>query len=445
MANTQPRRVSDETLPPGSALEQSGSVGVASQTAPHGVVSIRLSTGGADPTENSVWNSGITAACLTLDMISALGASPRPIGNDTLTAEFPSVTNALLAARRLQWALSGLAEKAPTGRVAATVLVCTDAEALHSNESLAKALGNAGQGQILLSGAVFEAVSGLPGVVLGSSSEGGWHELHENRSVANSGETDEQTIQKLLRELGRDDPFPPKVEAPPVPPAAQPISASRPVSAKMASASRPISVSRPISSTRPANSTDHVEAAPESVDVDDQVSARADRDSSEEPGNKKWLILGGAAAALILVVLILFGMHRKPTTAGAPTESAPAITTTSNSPAATSTASGRSTSPAKADIKAKPTTAGATLVSSKKSAKGEAVVGASKPVDAGPCDLTQAEIPRSLQRAENDMHAGRLEEAKAAFLGVRGCPGARERADEGLRQIQQAMSLSTGR
>ncbi len=171
---------------------------------------------------------------------------------------------------------------------------------------------------------------------------------------------------------------------------------------------------------------------------DDLVSARIDRDPLEPAGNRKWLILGGAAAALMLVVLlIVFGTYRKPGAAAAPTQSASPATT---SPVAAPLA----TAPAKTDNKAKPS-AGTTMAASKKTPRTEAVATPAKPVDAGACDLTAAEIPRSLQRAENDMHAGRLDEAKAAFLGVRGCPGARERADEGLRQIQQAESLSTGR
>jgi hypothetical protein len=55
----------------------------------------------------------------------------------------------------------------------------------------------------------------------------------------------------------------------------------------------------------------------------------------------------------------------------------------------------------------------------------------------GKCELIPSEIPKTLDRAENNLHAGKLDEAEAAFESALGCPGARERAQAGLKLVKQ--------
>jgi hypothetical protein len=55
------------------------------------------------------------------------------------------------------------------------------------------------------------------------------------------------------------------------------------------------------------------------------------------------------------------------------------------------------------------------------------------------CDMNEADIQRSLSRAENYMHAGRLSDAQAAFQSVLGCASSREKAQDGLQRVKQRM------
>jgi len=59
----------------------------------------------------------------------------------------------------------------------------------------------------------------------------------------------------------------------------------------------------------------------------------------------------------------------------------------------------------------------------------------------GSCDLTENEIPLSLQRAARLMSAGRLSEAQDAYQRLIGCPSARDKAVEGLRQVKQRIGF----
>jgi hypothetical protein len=61
--------------------------------------------------------------------------------------------------------------------------------------------------------------------------------------------------------------------------------------------------------------------------------------------------------------------------------------------------------------------------------------------DGGSCDLTQGEIPRSLERAKNDMHQGKLYEAQASFLRVLGCPSAHADAQAGLSEVRRKLEV----
>ena len=55
----------------------------------------------------------------------------------------------------------------------------------------------------------------------------------------------------------------------------------------------------------------------------------------------------------------------------------------------------------------------------------------------GKCDLTESEIPKTLDRAEHYLHAGQLEEAQVQYERVVGCPAAHEKAQAGLKLVKQ--------
>ena len=225
---------------------------------------------------------------------------------------------------------------------------------------------------------------------------------------------------RLIRELGREDPVP-------LPPPA-------PVSKQ----------------TQPPPAETVASPAP----TDSFVPARRDEDE-EVPaggGKKKWLILGVAAAVLVIAaILIIPGLvsgHREK--AAAPQD------TPVTSPA---------TSPVTSDLPVKPVThatpppstsntavkpeagkplqqgAGGSPNSDKTRPKPDVTTQARvQTAAAGPCELTEGEIPRSLDRAQSYMHAGRLTDAQAVYQHLLGCPSARQRAAEGLQLVKQRIA-----
>jgi hypothetical protein len=152
----------------------------------------------------------------------------------------------------------------------------------------------------------------------------------------------------------------------------------------------------------------------------------------------KWLIVGGGATALGLVVMLVISMgsHSKTPvqisdaskTAGPVAPANP----TPNPPAPPVPEKPRDTKPSAKSTKP------ARNVQPDSQPKAEPP--AQKP---GPCDLTEAEIPRSLSRAENLMYAGKLEEAQAAYQRVLGCPAAHEKAAQGLQRVKQRMAAQS--
>jgi hypothetical protein len=63
--------------------------------------------------------------------------------------------------------------------------------------------------------------------------------------------------------------------------------------------------------------------------------------------------------------------------------------------------------------------------------------GRPEPKTSGKCDLTESEIPKTLDRADHYLHAGQLVQAQAQYERVVGCPAAHERAQAGLKLVKQ--------
>ena len=351
-------------------------------------------------------------ACMALDLITASGGAPEPAKGSILRAGFYSAQSALLMVRRLQWALQGFAEREESRGVAAAMLIHSLDDP--AGEPIATALENVGPGQILLSGAIAESVNQLPNVALRASAQAGlvevqWRSSEPDASCA----ADEQSALRLIRELGREDPVPPLPQAP---------------------------VSK---QTQPPPT----EAPASPVATGSFASVRRDEDE-EVPtggGTKKWLILGIAAAVLVIAAILIIpglvsGRRDKATVAPATppaTSSQPVESVTPVTPPPSTSETASKPEPSKpaqqkpgrspASDKTKPKTDGST------EARAQAA-------PAGTCDLTEGEIPRSLNRAENYMHAGRLSDAQAVYQRLLGCPSARQRATEGLQLIKQRIA-----
>ena len=426
MANLRQDRVPDQTLSQASAPASQGFAADGSGTGKRAlrgfVLALRMRTqdSGGSPVDVS-WKSAAPAVLLTQDVLSASGGAPDPSQDPVLSAGFFNLQSAVLAARRVQWGLQGLRETESCHNVAAAMLIYSvqdlggDAGGDRPGGAVPAALERAAPGQVLLSNSVAAAVQALPNVLLVDSVHAGWRELQwRSPEMAWTYAEDEESLLGLIRQLGRGDPCAPDGAAG-VAPAA--------VAAGAETQSR----------------TGIVEGLGRSH-VDREVSAA---------GMKKWLIVGGAAAAVVLVAVMVIpamvsGNHGKtaaqapdasktvsPAPANAPAGAAPGDTTKAASTGANSGASAGTTPGKTTQGKA-----GRQPKGPKTDGGGEA--GAAK---AGPCDLTEGEIPRSLSRAENYMYAGKLTEAQAVYQRVLGCPSAHEKAVEGLQRVRQRIAM----
>jgi hypothetical protein len=402
MANARKDRVPDPTLeratvpgPEGPAVNGRGG-------APRSVVlSLRLRTQDSRGTQADVsWAADSPDAALANDVISASGGATEPLQGAVLVARFFNLSSALLAARRLQWSLQGLGESAGSLSTAASM-------AVHSMEDQAgpaavSLLDHVAPGQVLVSSRIADAIEQLPGATLRASVDGNWRELQWRGVETPSGySADEQSVLGLIRALGREDPC------------AAPVEAARP--------------------------TFGTQAAPAAEAPEGLGRTRLEPEPESAFAKRKWLIIGGAAAAVALavaLVAIVSGGHSK-TTAQNPDAAAKAP------PPATSVAP-LAAPPASSPVAEQPQTPKPPAKPGrqpKTEAKAEPPVVLKPP--SGPCSLTEAEIPRSLSRAESYMYAGKLADAEAMYQRVLGCPSAHEKAVEGLQRVHQRMAAQS--
>jgi hypothetical protein len=369
-------------------------------------LSLRLQTSDSSGHGIAVsWDADSPGAALVVDVIAASGGAPDSAQGASFSARFPNLQSALLAARRLQWALEGLAESAGAAVAASIAVHPVEDDFL---ESSIAALENVAPGRTLLSDRLAEAVEQLPGLALRPAAGGNWREL-EWRSSAEpaSFATDEQSVLGLIRALGREDPI--AVSAPQPTPVAVPA----PVAAT-ASNRVPAGLGRSV---------------PESEDVQQPL------------WKKPWVLVSAGAFVLVIVaVLVIRAMAPGPRPQAVSPDSAarpsgPAATPTATAPTAQQKppASKPSGKPGKTprtephtETRPEPQTAQTETP---------------KPPPAGSCDLTETEIPLSLQRAARLMSAGKLSEAQDAYQRLVGCPSAHDRAVEGLRQVKQRIGF----
>jgi hypothetical protein len=401
MTNLRTDRVPGRTLPQASASEVKAGAPAAKPGSQRAfVLAVRLfgSDGNGLPTGVS-WNNAGPLATLALDLIKASGGARDAGGDAVVTAGFPNLQSALLTARRLQWALEGLGGERENA--AATILVHSADDP--SAASAQAALEKASPGRILLGSSVAESVFQLPNIMLrDASGPGGWREMLWRSAAAANPAADEQSMLRQIRALGREDPCPAELPAP------APRTLIAPVQAE---------VSPP---------------APE-----EDLLGPTRRERAPAPATKKWLIVGGAAAAVIvfgavLIPFLVSANHAKPvaqtpvpqtSTPETKPETLPAPVPPPVQPAPTPKAPIDKTPHPPAD----------------NSQKGDPGVAPPVPRGSAKCELIPSEIPKTLDRAEYLLHASRLEDAQAAFESVLGCPGARERAQAGLKLVKQRM------
>ncbi len=419
MSNLRQDRVPEPTLAPISGSSEGPAVNGRAPAARAFVLSLRLRTQDSNGASTAVsWPADLPPATLAMDVLAASGGVPDPPQGTVVQCRFASLQAALLAARRLQWAMEGLVE---SSRVVTAATV-----AIHSAEepvaaTVAKTLERLTPGQVLLSASMADAVQGLPSLAMRTASDGNWRELQwQSQTGPANMQADEQSVLGMIRSLGRQDPVPPEPERPPSTPAAP---APATTESLLASASLGRSLEEPESTPMPF-------------------------------WKKPWVIVIAAAAVLLVAAVMVIpalmsGGHPKPPVpdAGPKTTPAAGSDTTPAAGAANSPGSG-SASPANGS--ARPTSNGTEAAASDKhkaNNKDKAVKPKNSPTQAssgepppakptGPCDLNESEIPLSLQRADRLMHDGRLEDAQAAYERLVNCPSARDKAQDGLRMVK---------
>ena len=354
--------------------------------------------------------NGSPLLAMALDVIRTSGGLPGTEQQDLLSANFPDIKSGLLSARRIQWALEGIAEYDPFKSAMASILVdYTDGSPrpggpLNREWALSLDRQTEIRGKIFLSQRVSEAVEGLPSLSLEDSAIAGfrswsWNPAHPPASFAG----DEQAVLGMIRAAGRGDPV---LLTSPRP---LPASASNPPVQDFSTVQTP-TLGRP----HPTTHETELPAAGKSLRIP---------------------ILAGSAAVLVVGVALLFFLGHK-----TPTQSAPTV---QNATPAQSTTPG-SAPPAQAAHPIKPGSLEPhhkpsllERLEPKKAVKEEPAVAPPPPVVEAHCDLTDEDIQRSLARADRYMHDGDLSNAKAAYLHVMGCPASRAKAQEGLSRIQR--------
>jgi hypothetical protein len=408
MTNPRTDRVPDRTLPQASAPEVKTNEPAARPGNSRAfVLAVRLfASDGNDAPSGVSWNSAGPLATLAQDLIKASGGTRDAGGDAVVTAGFPNLQSALLTARRLQWALEGLGGE--RGNAAATILVHSAEDP--SAASAQAALEKASPGRILLGGSVAESVYQLPNIMLrDASGPGGWREMLWRSAAAANPAADEESVLRQIRELGRQDPCPAQLP----PPAPKAVTA-------------PVAVD--VSATAP----------------EDDLLGPPRREPAPAPATKKWLIVGGAAAAVIvfgavLIPFLISSNHAKTVTQTPVAPTSPIDTPSTTVP--TPTPPPAQTTPVDKPPTVQPPSTKAKSTSGPKQPRSDQAGDARPPEPkvSGKCDLTESEIPKTLDRADHYLHAGQLEDAQAQYERLVGCPGAREKAQAGLKLVKQRL------
>ena len=373
------------------------------------VLSIRLWIKGTGaPAEEASRQGPPSAAALALDLIAASGGAEVTTDGGMVVSQFPSVQSAVLAARRVQWAISGYSELAsdPTPGAAMLVQSPDDRVAQPSPEALPPQLEQASPGQILITHALSQQLTNLPGISLMPASQDGlstleWRPSKTPASLA----ADEALLQQLIQERGVEDPG-----------ASQPEAAS--VRAEIASPTVPETAS--ISKTpEPATSA---AKAPLAV--------------------KPWQIAAAGATALVIVVALVIAFrpaHRgdasqTPTPQATPSAAQAAPSNKSNpQPTAQSRPSpspqpnipakkkerDKSAPPAEVDSHSSPATKGAM----------------------GTCNLNASEVPAALDEAWATLQNGHYADSERKFRTVLACEPANPRALKGYERARSGREL----
>jgi hypothetical protein len=362
------------------------------------VLKLRFSGTSKDLSQGELsWKGASPEVWLVSDLLRASGAELRPVTNGVFAAAFSNLEVAILCSRRIQWALRGLAHHPHRKDSSAAILIhLADLETIPENLAAAFASDQA-QGKVLVEDRLATYLESLSGMIPNRSTEGLAREVIWEKNVAN--------LDPEFLNLSN-------------PPPDEEIQDRQSVSEE------------------------------QMYGVDDSIlSNQAEPAPVEQPGawtrlarlaqlreifaQHKWIILGGLglSASIVLAFVLVSRPHKAIPVVPNPVASAPAHQTQVEAQPSSASIVPQHPSTKKlsrAELKAA------------KQAKSEAQ--APSPV-VGSCDLGEAEIERDLERAKNLLHAGEYSQALRSYRLVAGCPSARERAQQGIEQARQRMSL----
>ena len=168
----------------------------------------------------SLWENENPAASLLLDLIAASEGIPATRQGEVLTATFPTFQTAVLAARRLQWAVQGFSEAERLQATSLALLVHSPEEEHGATiaEDNFHSLEQAAPGEILLTEKASQPLDRLPGFPLQvASGDGLWELVWRAPESQSTRSYDEELLAQLIERQGVDHPEhqeqPPAAEA----------------------------------------------------------------------------------------------------------------------------------------------------------------------------------------------------------------------------------------
>jgi hypothetical protein len=379
-----------------------------------------------EPGTEIQWQEGTPAGSLAIDLIAASGGVPVEMRGRLLVARFPGVHPACLTARRLQWAMQGLAGHSPDAAVALAALIQTGDDSTSENEGTALAeLEKAPAGKILLAKHAGQVLEREPGFAT-RNAQGGLELVWRSPDEQTTRAADQLALASFSRQVQSDH-------------------------------DATIDASEFLARDRQAVQP----GATGVLSAPGLGKTNLDPDESPRRPIIRWAL--GAAAAAVLAVggFYAFSHGSKPPASGNSGLIAPQpASTAATSPAATSPAvQPPSASPASATSESpnQPDTSAASnpklsrrekaklqaQESSKTATENAKPQPAAQPeapkVVAGDCQYQLDQISGLLARAENSRARGEYQDAKRKFTAVLACDRGNSRAQEGLQQVLQAI------
>ena len=384
-------------------------------------LSVRLWTAsGNSESLPSLWENENPAASLILDLIAASEGIPASRQGEVLTATFPTFQSAVLAARRLQWAVQGFAE-AERLQATSLALLIHSADEEHGGttaENAFHSLEQAAPGEILLTEKASQPLDRLPGFPLQvASGDGLWELVWRAPESQLTRSCDEVILAQLAEQRAMDQP-------------------------------------------------EHHEEPPPAAQVDYAAMAEAEELPEPEParGRSRGMMIGLAVAALVVIGAVIFYFTQgKSNPAPAPnqaqtqpqTEQQPAQAA-QVAPASPSNSAARLTkqeraqaaaaakaakNPANTEVKPPPV---APAPEREKPAPKPAEPPPAKASSNARCDLDPSQYSGLVDQAWKNLGRGKYNDAKRQFANVLACDPGNASAKAGMERARMASAEADG-